>query len=205
MHIENLKKYVIAITGGIATGKSEIIKYLQSQQYPTIDADYLARLAVHPEKGCLDKLIKEFGISILDNTGFLDRKKFAKIIFADSKNCRYLAESIIHPKIKDLLCSWVDNKIMNSNSKILFYEAALIFEKESQKHFKEVWLTVCSRKVQVERLMHRNKISNEQALNLISTQIDVRKAQIMADYIIDTEININQLRKIISKKLEYQR
>ena len=89
----------IALTGGIATGKSYVLAALARAGVPTNDADLLARQAVAPGTPALDAIAARFGPSILDSTGALDRRALARIVFTDDAARRDL-EAIVHPLVR---------------------------------------------------------------------------------------------------------
>src|SRR2546425_7137137 len=91
----------VALTGGIATGKSHVRSRFASFGVPTIDADVLAREAVAPGSPGLDEVVRRFGPDIRDTAGALDRKKMAAIVFADT-SARQTLEAIIHPFVRDM-------------------------------------------------------------------------------------------------------
>src|SRR5690349_18834683 len=95
----------IALTGGIATGKSHVRAEFERLGVPAIDADVLARDAVAPGTPGLAAIIERFGRGILDDSGALDRRRLAAIVFADPVARREL-EAIVHPEVRRLTNAW---------------------------------------------------------------------------------------------------
>src|SRR5688572_23518570 len=95
----------IALTGGIATGKSHVRRRFEELGVPTIDADTLAREAVAPGTEGLAGVVQAFGTGILDPSGALDRKKLADIVFRDDDARRRL-EAIVHPAVRRATDLW---------------------------------------------------------------------------------------------------
>ena len=95
----------VALTGGIATGKSHVRARFEQFRVPTIDADVLARQAVAPGTAGLTEVIRRFGENIRDQTGALDRKKLGAIVFADAQARRDL-EHIVHPFVRKATDAW---------------------------------------------------------------------------------------------------
>src|SRR5262245_47334694 len=98
----------VALTGGIATGKSHVRAQLERLGVPTIDADTLAREGVAAGTPGLDAVVARFGPVVLDETGALDRRKLAQIVFSDAHARRDL-EGIIHPAVKAAIDAWFDS------------------------------------------------------------------------------------------------
>src|SRR5688572_401768 len=95
----------IALTGGIATGKSHVRAQFEAHGVPTLDADVLARKALEPGTPGLASVITRFGSEVLDDKGALDRRKLAAIVFADAK-ARQDLEQIVHPDVRRAIDSW---------------------------------------------------------------------------------------------------
>src|SRR5436190_17695755 len=95
----------IALTGGIATGKSYVRERLEARGIPTIDADTLARDAVAPGSRGLEDVIRRFGAEMRDANGALDRKKLGAVVFSDPAARRDL-EGIIHPFVREATDRW---------------------------------------------------------------------------------------------------
>ena len=89
----------IGLTGGIATGKSTVSKWLKSHGYAVIDADELARLVVAPGSEGIRQIVSQFGADVLDDEGNLDRRKLGALVFADRNKLLDL-ENIIHPLVQ---------------------------------------------------------------------------------------------------------
>lgn len=181
-----LKKNVIALTGGIATGKTTVARFLSANGWKVIDADRLAREVLAPKTTGWAQVVDTFGIGILTPQGSLDRGQLGKIIFADKEQRKKL-EAITHPLIRALLLKEVQLLPPNPSA-VIFYEASLIFETKSQDQFKEVWVTACAPQSQVQRLMSRNQWSEVQAQEVIKSQWPLDKKIKQADHVIWTDL-----------------
>src|SRR5512138_3576502 len=95
----------VALTGGIATGKSHVKAEFERLGVPTIDADVLARAAVAPGTSGLSSIAARFGREVIDSSGALDRKKLAAIVFGDDR-ARGDLEAIIHPEVRLAIEHW---------------------------------------------------------------------------------------------------
>ena len=189
----------IGITGGIATGKSEVAKLISSRGYLVIDADQLSRKAVQKGTVGLQAITQRFGPAVLTESGELDRASLRQLI-SQNPDAKQQLEEILHPEIKKL--HYLEWKGKAAKQSIWFYEAALIFETNSQERLLEVWLCDCTTDIQIQRLMHRDKCSREQAENMLRIQMP-RQAKISkAKLVLNTEKPKIELEKIISQNIE---
>lgn len=199
-----LKKYVIALTGGIATGKTTVAQFLKTQDFIVIDADQLSRSVVSPGSKGLHAIVQEFGADILDSRGELDRAKLRGKIFADPKDGsqRLKLEGITHPLIRQLLIETVEKRGPAQKYPFpIFYEAALIFESQSQRLFKEVWVTACQAETQLKRLMERSQLAQDEAQRIIAAQFPMEEKIKGATRVIRTDLSpetyLEELRPIL--------
>ena len=173
---------IIGLTGSIATGKSQVSKYLKDKGIKVVDADLIAR-DVANYKSVKNKIKKVFGDDLyIDDQ--LDRKKLAEIIFA-KKIQREKLNDIMHPEIYKEI-----NKKTRGKEDLVFVDLPLLFENEdvNKKYgleFDEIWLVYVDRETQIKRLMDRDGISREYAEKKINSQISVEEKRKKADVIID--------------------
>lgn len=173
------------LTGGIATGKSYIDRCFVDLGAHLIDADLIAREVVEPDKPAWKKIVDHFGESILNPDRTLDRKKLGKRVFANREELKRL-ESFIHPEVfkrEDELVREIRDKDPDA---IIIVDAALMIESGSYKRFDKVILVVVDESIQLERLMNRDGISKEEALQKISSQMPQSEKRKFADFIIDS-------------------
>jgi len=192
----------IGLTGGTATGKSTVGNILRKLGYVVIDADQLAREAVKQGSKGLAQIVSEFGGSILRENGDLNRKKLGQIIFNDSEQKAKL-EKIVHPLIHQLLAIAVEKADLFNKPQYWFYEAALIFETGYAAKFKQVWVVHCPLKMQIKRIMTRDKVSQDHAQKILDSQISNKQKTKKADIIIDTSTSIDELEAKIKVALEF--
>ncbi len=177
---------MIALTGGIATGKTTVASFLAANGWKVIDADRLAREVLAPNTAGLAQVIAAFGTEILTPLGALDRGHLGKIIFGNQEQRKKL-EAITHPLIRDLLIKEVQF-LSPRPSDVIFYEASLIFETKSQDQYREVWVTACAPQVQIQRLMARNQWNESQAQTVIESQWPLERKIKQADHVIWTDL-----------------
>jgi dephospho-CoA kinase len=199
--LQLLKTHGIALTGGIATGKSTVAKIIADHGFQVLDADVLAREVVAPGSSCLEKIVGEFGSQVRCHDGTLDRQKMRSIVFSDAQALARL-ESIMHPEIERLLMSKLQNPEFAAAPGPFFYEASLIFERNRQNQFAAVWVTWCPPEVQLARLMARDGISEESAQSILSKQMSADQKRQMADQVILTHQPLNVMKEKIEKLLK---
>lgn len=190
---------LIAITGGIATGKSVISRYLRSLGYPVIDADVIGHEVLDREDVKL-QIVSHFG-DVLDLDGNVDRKKLGLIVFSDKDKLRELDE-ITHEKITDeILHQAKELSIVNDE---IFVEAAVLFEMELDKYVDFVIVTDCPDEMRIQRIISRDHLSYQEALKRINSQMSRSEYLKKADLIIDTSGEMNetleQIFEMLNKK-----
>jgi dephospho-CoA kinase len=195
-----IKERCIGLTGAVATGKSTVGGILRSFGLDVIDADKLARDVVQPGQPTLQKIVDAFGTRILDEEKELDRSKLRDLVMTD-QYARKSLERIIHPAIQSRFKEYVHHHHVGQ-SKLFFYEAALIFELHREQLFKETWATTCDEASQLERLQKRSNLPVDKCLEIIEAQWPAaRKAQ-LATRIIDTNCSIPELTEKIKELIK---
>lgn len=158
-------KYVIGITGNIATGKSVVRKMLEHLGAYGIDADALAHRAMAKGAPGYPLILKTFGQWVLDQDEQIDRKKLAKVAFSDPNALEKL-ESIIHP----LVAHAVDVLIRRATQPIIVIEAIKLLESDLAAGCDTVWVVDAPAELQIARLMHKRKMSEAAARQRIAAQ-----------------------------------
>jgi dephospho-CoA kinase len=175
----------VALTGGIATGKSYVRSRFEDLGVPTIDADTLAREAVAPGTPGLNEVVRLFGPGICDSTGALDRKKLGAIVFADP-NARQALEAIIHPFVREMTDKWFAS-LDPAQHRLAIADIPLLFEGGRDRDFDAVVVVACNPATQLRRLMDRDRISEDAARLRIAAQLPVEEKAAKADYVIRTD------------------
>lgn len=174
---------VFGLTGGICSGKSTVARLFREEGIPVVDADRISRDITRPATPAYDEIVRRFGPEILLPDGRIDRKKLGSIVFADPEQ-RALLEAITHPGIADGIRDAVLGLAAEGHS-IAVVEAALIHEKGRRGTFHAVIGVRCDRGAQVDRLMRRDAVSREEALRVVSSQMDPEEKARASDYVID--------------------
>ena len=190
----------IAITGSIATGKSTVSKYLIQQGYPVIDTDIISRIVV--EKGTigLERLKENFGEGIIQADGTLNRKALSNIVFNDEASKEKLNQ-ILHPLIskesKERMAAYKEE-----GHSLIFVDIPLYYEVDIDIPTDAVWLVYVSPDIQLERLMKRNLMGEEEARQLISNQISIQDKAKWSEIMIDNSNTLEETHKQIDQLLK---
>ena len=158
----NLK---VALTGGIASGKSQVSALLEDHGCFIIDLDVIAREVVEPGTAGLNELIENFGNSILSNDGSLNRKYLRDELFKKGRN-RALIEQVLHPKILQKMQAAMDAYTHG----IVITVVPLLVEKNLWKPFDRAIVVDCEVDNQINRLMTREKIDQSKAEAMLLAQ-----------------------------------
>ncbi|MBC8588857.1 dephospho-CoA kinase [Paratissierella segnis] len=195
---------LIGLTGGIGTGKSTVSDMLKEKGYKVIDADKISREVVETEKPAYKKIVEVFGTIILFEDGSIDRKKLGKLIFAN-EDFRNRLNDIVHPYVWESIKNEITRDCINNH--IIFLDIALLIEEIDKLgkydiELNEIWLVYASYEVQLSRLMKRDGISKEYAIDKINSQMELEDKKRYADRIIDNSGDLDSLKKNIDSLLE---
>lgn len=191
----------IGLTGGIATGKSSVARLIESRSYKVIDADHISHRLTKVGMPAYDHIIQTFGEEILQNDLQLDRKKLGQIIFENSEK-KIALESILHPLIQEEV-QVQKQRELQKGAHMCFYDVPLLFEKNLETQFDEVWVVWCDFDTQIDRLKKRNNLTVEEALLRINNQWPLPVKVKKADYCIDNSTDEISLIKIVDKFLGF--
>ncbi len=195
---------VIGLTGSIGTGKSEAARQLEALGASVISADEVGHEAYAPNTDAWEQVVAAFGDGILREDRGIDRRKLGAIVFSNSGQLAKLNQ-IMHP----LMARMVANKIETLRSQgvdVVVVEAALLFEAGWDSLVQEVWVTDSSDSVVIERLKKRNNLTEEEARNRISSQMDRNARLEKADFVIDNSGDmaglINAIKELWGSRVE---
>jgi dephospho-CoA kinase len=189
----------VALTGGIATGKSHCLGVFKRLGAPVIDADQVARDVVAPGPEGLTAVVKQFGRSVLLPGGQLNRAALGMVIFADPA-ARQQLEDIIHPRVYAAIERW----FAALTAPLGIADIPLLFETSREDDFDVVVVAACRPDQQLARLMARTHLSKDDARIRIAAQLPLADKVARADYVIDTGGTIEQTEtrtKAVWKKL----
>ncbi|WP_285765628.1 dephospho-CoA kinase [Peribacillus sp. SI8-4] len=176
---------IIGITGGIASGKSTVSLYLQELGFTIIDADLASRAVVEPGEEAYGQVVSAFGEGILLADGTIDRAKLGSIIFHDEEK-RLQLNGIVHPAVR----RWMRLKTeeaLEAGKETVFMDIPLLFESKLTYMVEKTLLIYVNERVQLERLMNRNGLSEADALARIHSQMPLADKRALADAVIDND------------------
>jgi len=181
----------IGLTGGIASGKSTVAKLIRDKGIPVIDADQVAREVMSPGSPVLDEIAKQFGPEFLQEDGSLDREKMGSLVFSDPQS-RQKLNQITHPAI-GMRAAEIMQSYEDQGEPCIVYEVPLLFEAGLHQIFQPIILVAIPKTVQVQRLISRDHISEQDALARIESQMSLEEKEKLSDYIIDNTKEIEDL------------
>jgi dephospho-CoA kinase len=176
---------IVALTGGIACGKSVIARLLGAKGCFIHSADRTAHELMSPGTSVWKDVVDHFGSGILHADGTIDRSKLGAIIFGDAAERRFL-DATVHPRVIERTREIADEVAGKGGYRIFVSEAALVYEAGFASFYDKVVAASCREDVQVARLMRRDGIIREEALRRIRAQMPQEEKTRRADYVIDT-------------------
>ena len=193
---------IIGITGGIASGKSVVTDFLRSQGYQVIDADQVVHELQKPGDRLYQVLLSEFGTEILLADGQLDRKKLGTLLFS-RPNLLEKSSRLQNDIIREELA--VKRNQLAATEELFFMDIPLLFEQEYEDWFDQVWLVDVSKDTQLERLMTRNNLSQEEAQRRIAAQLSLAEKRQRAEIVIDNNGALSATLKQVQAFLDKER
>ena len=175
----------IGLTGGIASGKTTVSDCFKKLGTQVIDADIISHEVTEPSGSAFEEILSEFGSEILDEKGLINRKKMRAIIFNDPSQKKIL-ENIIHPKVRDEMFQ----RINKSDDHYLIVSVPLLVETGMHQIMDRNLLIDCSEDTQIKRLMHRDKITLNEARAILKNQASRLDRKKIADDLIVNENNV---------------
>ena len=178
----------VALTGGIASGKSLVSDLLEIHGCKIIDLDLISREVVMPGTEGLQELVDTFSKSILLSDGSLDRKNLRDVLYKKGRN-RALIEQILHPKILHKMKAMMDDY----HDGVMIVVIPLLVEKELWGPFDRAVLVDCETETQIKRLMERENIDSEKAKTMMMAQAS-REQRLKLDEHLPTDVIENNAR-----------
>ena len=180
-------QYAIALTGGIAVGKSSTISFMSLYGFRCIDADKIAHQTIEEQR---DAIISLFGPHVIKDEK-IDRREIGKIVFANAE-MRAKLETLLHPLIYDKIMALA---VQEEKRKFpYFIDIPLFFENKRYKIDRSL-VVYAPKSEQIKRLMKRNALSEQEALLRIESQMDIEEKKRLATYVIDNSKDLKHLQK----------
>ncbi len=174
-----MTKIRVAITGGIGSGKSTLANYLASKGYVVINADDTSKDILTFDESIIKKVIKEFGSDSYKD-GKLNKKFIVAQVFSNPAKINKL-NSILHPQVLQKIDALIKEKY--KDEKIVFIEAALIYEADIEKKFDYVVLVIADFNIKLKRSIGSGKFTEDDFINRDKNQIPQKEKEKRADFI----------------------
>jgi dephospho-CoA kinase len=178
--VNRQRPYVIGLTGNIACGKSLVLKTLRELGAETYDADLVAHEVMRHGTPAWHEIVERFGDSVIGDDGEINRRALGAIVFADPAALEAL-DQIVHPAT----VAAIRDAVARLNGGVAVIDAIKLFEAGLNSDCDEIWVVDCTREQQIERLMRRNNLTREMAIERIDAQPPQSEKRARADHIID--------------------
>lgn len=185
--------YRVALTGGIASGKSTVALLFAALGVPLIDTDVIARQVVEPGQPALAAIVDAFGAGMLEADGRLDRRRMREQIFADPV-ARQRLEAILHPAIRREM----ERQSRQADGPYQVLVIPLLTEGGRRDHVDRVLLVDVPEELQVQRLMMRDSVTHEQARAALNAQATRAARLAMADDVVRNTGRVEELREQVA-------
>jgi len=174
----------IALTGGIATGKSYVLDQFRRRGVPCLDADELAHGVTAAGTEATAAIVDRFGADILTADGAVDRRKLGPIVFADPA-ARHELEAIVHPAVHRAIAMGVRASELMGDA-LVVVDIPLLFETGAEKTFDKVIVTACAPQTQLARLVERG-LTEDAARQRLAAQWPTEQKIARADFVVTTD------------------
>jgi len=199
---------LVGLTGGVATGKSTVSAMLAHLGARVIDADQLAREVVAPGQPAHTAIVAEFGPGVLQDDGYLDRKRLGAIVFADPARRKRL-EQITHPAVRQRQQRILSTLEEEEHGGLVIWDVPLLYETKGDEHVDRVVVVITDEGTELARLMARDGSGEAEARARIQSQMPVAEKGRRAHYVIDnsgsradTERQVREVHRALLKELE---
>ena len=186
--------YIVALTGGIASGKSTVADLFAAKNIAIIDADVIAREVVEPGQPALAAMKERFGQKILLADGTLDRKQLRSIIFSEAQHKTWL-NALLHPLIQQK----TQLQIAQCSAEWCLWVVPLLVENQLQHLAQRVVVVDSDEARQIERVCKRDNVSHQEALAIIRAQATREQRLAIADDVIDNNLSKSALDEKVSQ------
>jgi dephospho-CoA kinase len=180
----------VALTGGIATGKSHVLDQFRRLGVCCLDADILAHGVMASGTEATQAIAARFGSDILEAGGAVDRQKLGPIVFEDDSSRRDL-EAIVHPAVYRAITAALRAFARIDGSPLAVVDVPLLYETGHESEFDRVIVTVCPVDVQIQRLVGRG-LSEAHARLRLAAQLPTDDKASRADFVIKTDGSFEQ-------------
>ncbi|HQL89846.1 MAG TPA: dephospho-CoA kinase [Syntrophales bacterium] len=188
----------VGLTGGIATGKSTVVRMLVRRGARVIDHDALVHALQEPGRPVWRQIVEAFGRGILDDGGRIDRKRLGALVFGDEERRKAL-EGIVHPAVLEEAERERERIGRQDERAIVLSDIPLLLEVGMQDRFDLILLVYAPPEVQIERVMKRNGMTREEAAARLSAQMPIDEKLRRADVVIRNDSTMGDLEKRVDE------
>ena len=186
--------FKVGLTGGIASGKTTVANLFIDRGVPVIDTDVIARDVVEPGEPALDEIRAQFGDSVINESGMLDRAAMRKLIFRDS-HARERLEAILHPRIGDE----VRRRSQSTKGDYQIIAVPLLVGSPLLQFVDRVLVVDCREETQIERLIKRDAGPPDQARQILAAQSSRKQRLAIADDVISNDQDLSHLEEQVNR------
>lgn len=195
---EQDNRLLLGVTGGIATGKSTVVRMFQNKGAQVCDFDVYARSVVEPGKPAWKDILAYFGEQILREDQCLDRKKLADIVFGDTEKRRKL-EGFIHPRLTAEFTAEAARYAAADKNAIILVDVPLMIEFNLQYMVQKLLVVYTPVEIQMQRLRERDGLSREEADARLRAQVSIEDKLKYADFVIDNQGRLEDTQKQVDE------
>jgi dephospho-CoA kinase len=171
----------VGLTGGIACGKSHVLRRLADSGLDTLDLDHVAHAVMAPGGAAYDELLAAFGPRVLDSEGRIDRKALGMLVFAEA-DARARLNAIVHPRVRQEEARWA----AAAHGPLLVTDGALLVEAGLHLRFDRLVVVHCSPAEQRRRLRERDRLDEASARARLAAQMPIEEKRRFAHFEVDT-------------------
>lgn len=194
---------IVGLTGQTGAGKTHVSSIFAQKGFSVINADSISRIVVEKGKPCLAEICEFFGEEILCEDGTLNRALLGKVVFSDKSRLELL-NSIIYPYITAEILSTI-RRLSDEGRKLILLDAPTLFESRTDDFCELIISVVSNEKIRLERIMKRDGISHENALQRMQSQLEEEFFKKNSDFIIknnDDMSNLYEVTKEVADKIK---
>lgn len=188
---------LVGLTGNIASGKSTVARLLSERGATIIDADVLARRVVEPGMPAFDEIVRRWGQEVVAPDGSLDRDALRRLVFSHHEQLEEL-NTIVHPEVAAYRDRLV-NEARQRGDRLVVQDIPLLFERGLVDQFDRIILVDAPRPVRLERLMRERRLSETDAMDMITAQMPAELKRARVDYIIENTGTVRELEERVSE------
>ena len=189
----------IGLTGGIASGKSSVGRVLEQQHHlPLLDADVFAREALAAGSAGTQAVLQRYGTAVQEQSGVINRRALGAIVFNNRSEREWL-EQLVHPLVRQRFDAELERL---AEVPVVVLVIPLLFESGLEVICSETWLVDCDEAQQLERLMQRDQLSEQEATARIQAQWPLTRKRELADQVISNRGTPNELAAALQRSLQ---